>query len=368
LGLIRGQIKIMEVKMRIISLDSVTGNELLAKDIYSGSDLKLMTAGSVVKKEYVSRLKNLDIEYIYVEDELAKGVNLVNSLELQIKDQCEDSVRNILLKYSYQNDSELEEIKKVADDIIYDIMNEPMVMYNLSSIRDKSDSTYSHSLNVCALSVILAFKLKIPKAKTREIAIGCLLHDIGFTYLTMDYHNISIETCTEAEQKEIRKHIIYGYSAVEKMKWLSRTAKDIIISHHERLDGSGYPFHIKKDRIKIGSRIAAVCDEFDSKVYGNLTRKYKVHDAIDYIVSQAGILFDFNVVKAFVDSVAAYPTGSLVITNQGEVGIVLRQNPQCPTRPVIRIIKNDEGKKPKEWIEKDLTKELTLFITDTLMN
>lgn len=354
--------------MRIISLDSVKGNELLAKDIINNNETVLMAAGSVVKKEYVKRLKDLAIEYIYVEDEIGEGVNLTNSLEHQIKDQCQEAIRSILLKYSYHHSSELEEIKAVADDIIYDIMKEPEVIYNLSSIRDKSDSTYSHSLNVCALSVILAFKLKLNRNKIRDIAIGCLLHDIGFTYLTLDYHDLILEECSEKEQKEIKKHIIYGYSAVENMSWLSQTSKDIIICHHERLDGSGYPFRIKKDRIKIGSKIAAVCDEFDSRVYGNLMKKMKVHDAIDYIVSQAGVLFDFHVVKAFVDSVAAYPTGALVTTNQNEIGIVLRQNPQCPTRPVIRIIQDANGEKPAEWTEKDLTKELTLFITDTIMD
>jgi HD-GYP domain-containing protein (c-di-GMP phosphodiesterase class II) len=354
--------------MRIISLDSIKGNELLAKDIINNNDSVLMAAGTVVKREYVKRLKDLKIEYLYVEDELAQGVNLTNSLELQIKDQCKEAIRDILLKYSYHNEAELEEIKLVADEIIYDIMQEPEVIYNLSSIRDKSDITYSHSLNVCALSVIIAFKLKLSRTKIKDIAVGCLLHDIGFTYITMDYQNLEIETCSEKELREIKKHIIYGYSAVEKMEWLSQTSKDIIISHHERLDGSGYPFHLKEDRMKICSKIAAVCDEFDSKVYGNLMSKMKVHDAIDYIVSQAGVLFDFSVVKAFVDSVAAYPTGALVLTNQNETGIVLRQNAQCPTRPVIRIIQDNEGKKPTIWIEKDLTKELTLFITDTIID
>jgi len=177
-----------------------------------------------------------------------------------------------------------------------------------------------------------------------------------------------MEECSEKEQKEIKKHIIYGYSAVEKMDWLSSISRDIIISHHERMDGSGYPFHIGGSKIRIGSKIAAVCDEFDSRVYGNLVPKMKVHDAIDFIVSQAGNLFDLNVVKAFVASVAAYPIGALVITNQEEVGIVLRQNPKCPTRPVIRIIQNAKGDKPTNWVERDLTKELTLFITDTIMD
>ena len=354
--------------MRVISLDSVKGNELLAKDIMNSNNSILMTAGTVVKREYVDRLRELDIEFIYVDDELAKGVNLTESLELQIKEQCQEAVRNILLKYSYHNDQELDEIRNIADDIIYDIMNEPEVMYNLSSIRNKSESTYSHSLNVCALSVILALKLKLAKSKVKDIAIGCLLHDIGFTYISMDYSNINMEACSSKELKEIKKHIIYGYSAVENVDWLSVISKDIIISHHERMDGTGYPFRLKEDKIKIGTKIAAVCDEFDSRVYGNLTSKMKVHDAIDYIISQAGVKFDFQVVKAFVDSVAAYPTGALVSTNQEEIGIVLRQNTKCPTRPVIRIIKDREGVKPEVWIEKDLTKELTLFITDTIMD
>lgn len=354
--------------MRIISIDSVKGNELLAKDITNNNDSILIPAGTIIKKEYVNRLKDLNVEYIYIDDEIAQGIDLTDTLEFQIKEQCLEAVREILLKYSYHNDTELQEIRFIADEIIYDVLKEPEVIYNLSSIRNKSESTYSHSLNVCALSVILAIKLKQPSQKVRDIAIGCLLHDIGFTYLSLDYKNLTIETCTEKELKEIKKHILYGYSAVEKMDWLSPVSKDIIISHHERLDGSGYPFHLKEYKIKIGSKIAAVCDEFDSKVYGNLTAKMKVHDAIDYIVSQAGVKYDFNIVKVFVDSVAAYPTGALVTTNQNEIGIVLRQNPKCPTRPVIRIIKNKEGEKPANWVEKDLTKELTLFITDTIMD
>lgn len=351
--------------MRIISLSSIKGNELLAKDIISSTDSVLIAAGAVMKKEYVKRLKNLNIDYIYVEDELAEGIQLSQVLELQIKDQCLDVVKQILQNYSFQCNTELQEIKKVADEVILDILSEPEVIYNICSIRDKDESTFSHSINVCALAVLLAVRMKLPKNKMKEIAIGSLLHDIGYTYITMDYHNLLLETCSEKEKRELKKHIIYGYSAVEKMEWLSHTAKEIIISHHERIDGSGYPFHIKSDRIKIGSKIVAVCDDFDSMVYGNLVTKMKVHDALDFIVSNAGVIYDFDVVKALVDSVAAYPTGTIVITNQEEVGIVLRQNTKCPTRPVIRIVQDSDGNPTETWIEKDLTVELTLFIKDT---
>jgi len=354
--------------MRIISLDSVTGKERLAKDLISKSESVLITAGSVIKKEYVKRLKELDIQYVYVEDEIGEGIDLSDSLELQIKEQCQETVKDILQKYAYQNSADLEKIKLVAEEIIHEIMLEPEVIYNLACVRDKSESTYSHSLNVCALSVIIAYKLRLKREKIKDIAIGCLLHDIGFIYIPFDWQDLTLETCTEKEAKEIKMHTIHGYASVDKLKWLSRTSKEIILNHHERLDGSGYPFRLEGSKIRIGSKIAAVCDEFDSRVYGNLTKKLKVHEAIDYIVSQAGVLFDFNIVKAFVASVAAYPTGSIVLTNEGEIAIVLRQNPKCPTRPVIRVIKDSNGNTPREWIEKDLTKELTLFIVDTIAN
>ena len=111
--------------MRVISVDSVKGHELLAKDILNNNHAVLMTAGTTVKREYINRLKELDIEFIYVEDDIAQGINLSDSLEHQIQEQCQDAVREILLTYTYHENSEMEEIITVADEIIFDIMNIP---------------------------------------------------------------------------------------------------------------------------------------------------------------------------------------------------------------------------------------------------
>ena len=131
-------------------------------------------------------------------------------------------------------------------------------------------------------------------------------------------------------------------------------------------NGSGYPFRLNGDKIKIGSKIVAVCDSFDSLVYGYMVKPRKVHEAIEYIVSQSGLKFSHQVVKVFNDSVAAFPNGTIVLTNEKELGIVLRQNNSCPTRPVIRIIRDKEGNKCNEWIEKNLMDYHTLFIIDTV--
>ncbi len=353
--------------MRIISLDLITGDELLAKEI-TKNNTTLMTAGNIVKQEYVHKLKDLGIDHIYVEDDIAKGVILKNSLEWQIKDLCLANIKKMLTIHDLENNIPNEEVIKIANDIINIILSNPKTIYNLYSIRENSEQIYAHSLNVCALSVIVALKLKLSKSKILDIAIGALLHDIGLCFTTINYNEINTEKCSENELKEIIRHTIYGYSAVENQSWLSKISRNMIISHHERIDGSGYPFHLKENHIKLEAKIVAVCDEFDSRVYGNLVGKMKVHEAIDFIVTHAGPgrLFDLHVVNVFIDSVAVYPTGSIVETNEGEFGIVLRQNVKFPTRPVIRILQNVEGIKVNTWLEKDLSSELTMRITDTI--
>jgi uncharacterized domain HDIG len=351
--------------MRRILVNTIKGNEILARDIINNRGIVIITAGNQLKKQYIKRLLELDIMYVYIEDELSKGVESENNIEIKIMEQCQKITKEIIEKYSYQGYGDLEELQYVAEDIINDVIKQPEVLYNVIGIRNKSESTYSHSINVCALSVLLALRLKLSKVRVRDIAVGSLLHDIGYTALPSDYLNLSYNNSQE-EQKELMKHVIYGYEIVSKESWLTNVSKDIILCHHEKMDGSGFPFHINKDKIKVGSKIVALCDDFDSMVYGYLVKRMKVHDVLNYIISQAGVKYDFACVNYFIESIAAYPNGTVVATNEGETGIVLRQNEKCPTRPVLHMITNSRGEKYNTWVEKDLKKELTLFIRDTI--
>ena len=352
--------------MRRIAISAIKGDEILAQDIISDYNTLLMSAGVVLKKEYVHRLEDMGIQYIYVEDQYAEGIEKKDITEIKIKEQCQKEVQETLDKFVYCGSSELEVLKEVAQEIIMDLLEDPDIMFNVSGVRQKAESVYSHSINVAALTVFLALRMKIPKDKVREIATGTLMHDIGYTYVKTDLRDKKYTDYSDKEKKEIQMHVIYGYSAIEKESWLSNIAKDIILHHHEHVDGTGYPMHIDGEKIKVGTKIAAVCDTFDNLVYGNFAEGMKVHEAIEYIVSHAGTLFDPKVVKVFNTSIAAYPTGSTVLTNEGEYGIVIRQNKELPTRPVLRMIKDKDGKEYQKSVEKDLLVELDLFIEDTL--
>ncbi len=347
--------------MRKVSIDSLVGGEIVAKEICIENGIILIPPGAVIKKDYIEKMKELRINGVYIESDNETRCSK-EIIEDKIQEECKNLVKTTIEKYSYCADEHLQKIVTVADQIMNDILTDPEVVYNISCVREKDESTYSHSVNVTALSVLIALKLKLAKNRVRDLAIGALLHDIGIVYLPSNCRNVILAQCDEEKKAVIKKHVITGYSMVETQDWISNLSKDIILSHHERDDGSGYPMRLTKEKIRIETKIVALCDEFDSRVYGNFVERQKVNSVIDYILCEAGRKFDFKVVQTFIESVVVYPIGTHVRTNLNEIGIVIQQNYKMPTRPVIQIIDQET----KEVVIIDLVKELTMYIVEAL--
>ncbi len=352
--------------MRRIKTEQIKGREILAKDIYSAGGVVLISEGTILKKDYIEKLLELKITDVFVEDEISKEIQVQDITEEKIRVQCSEKLEETLERFSYASETELRELSKVATEIMEGVLLQDEVIYTISNVRNYSKSLYEHSLSVAALAILIAVRAGYTQTETKQIAIGALLHDIGFTNVKEKYQGLILSEQEEKVQKEIKRHVVYGYIEVEQQDWISSVSREIILYHHERLDRSGYPFHMSGDKIKPQVLLVAICDAFDNMVYGNLEKRKKVHEALDEIRNNAGIKFDTELVKTFLHSVATYPTGSMVSLNTGQKAIVLRQNADNPTRPLVRIVEqNKEG----EWIRKedrDLTLELTLFIVDTI--
>lgn len=348
--------------MRKVKVEEIREKQKLGRTIYSSQNAVILSKGTFVTVEYAKKLKSLNIDEIYIEDEISRGVREEEVIENHIKDLCYKKVKEAINRFSYSSEGESAKLKMAADEIITEILDNKNVMYNIAGVRHKSESLYSHCLSVCALSTLISLKMELPRDTVKSIAEGAILHDIGVHYTSLNIEQCDVENLTIEEQRELRKHVIYGYNVVKEAEWLSPLAKNIMLSHHECLDGTGYPFHVSGEHLKLGVRIVAICDLFDCMVYGFLRKKEKVHLAIEYIVSEANLKYDARIVEIFQKSIAAYPNGTIVITNTGEKGIVLRQNNNFPTRPVLKIIGDVNGSMRKEYIEKDLTKHLTIFI------
>lgn len=352
--------------MRRIKAENIKGREILAKDVYSASDVVLISAGTILKKEYVDKLIELKITDIFVEDEISRDIELQDITEEKISEQCTEKIRDTLERFSYASGEELKQLSRVTTEVMEGVLLQEGVIYNISNVRNYSKSLYEHSLSVAALSILISVKAGYSQAEIKEIAVGALLHDIGFTNVKEKYQGIILEEVKEAVQKEIKRHVVYGYIEVEQQEWISAVAKEIIIYHHERLDRSGYPFHMPGEKLKPQVRLVAICDAFDNMVYGNLEHRKKVHEALEEMEKLGGIKYDSRLTDIFIHAVAAYPTGTIVQLNTGECGIVLKQNAESLNRPLIRIVQQGEQ---GEWISReecDLAEKKELFIVDTI--
>lgn len=349
--------------MILKKIEELKDNEVLARALMTWDYQIILPEGAVLRAEYMDKLRDLGILEVYVREQETKAQNIA-ILKSEIEDTVKEKVKDILERHTYQHNQELVELSKTADNIISNILEEEQIIEQVFDIKERSSDIYEHSISVCSIAILTALKLDLDKSKTHDIGVGCLLHDIGLRYLTIQYENQNIENRPEKEQIEYKKHPVYGYSSLQNEKWISECSKKIILSHHERLDGSGFPLKISE--IPLECRIVNVCDAFDEMICGIACKRSKVHEAIEYLKTFKNTKFDAKVVDTFLGFTAVYPAGTHVMTNEGEIGVVLRQNKDFQDRPIIRILKDKNGLSVKGEVLKDLVKIHNVFIEKAL--
>lgn len=347
--------------MKLCKVNDLTGKEILAKDIITPEYKILLSAGTILKQDYIQKLQELDIKDVYIKEDQPDAKTVI-ILREEVGENIRFKVKNILEKHTYSHNEELVELCQTADNIIRNILEEDGVIEKIFDIKGRSSDIYEHSINLCSLATIVALKMKLPQQTVHDIGVSCLLHDLGLRYLTIEYENQNLDMLSEAEYGEYKKHPVYGYSALRSENWISNASKNMILYHHERLDGSGYP--LRATEIPKECRIIQICDAFDEMICGIGCERSKVYEAIEYLKTFRNIKFDGEIVDIFLQFTAVYPAGSIVKTNEGETGVVLYQNKDFPDRPVIRITKDKKGKKVD--VIKDLIQINHIFIEEVI--
>ena len=398
--------------MKKVKVKSLKGNEILALPIVTDGGTVLIHADVELKPELINRAIRLGIKSLYIKDYPEEVINKENYNHIVISSEddyddvynegqdvsdseCADVknekkteynnkyienhiykveetainsrtiIKNVLEKHIYRHNSDLKIIGEQAEKIIESVIEEPEVITNITEMRIISTDMYTHCINVCALSTIMALRLKMSEKQVRNISIGAILHDIGLRYIKVPYMNTNETYMNVKDALEYKKHTIFGYSSLQDDGWIPDIAKEIILLHHERIDGKGYPFQHKGDKIKTEVKLVSLCDDFESLISGVGSPKLKIYEAIEYIKANQGIKYDATITDKLLESVAVYPVGINVITSEGEMGVVVRQNHKFTDRPVIRMLKHADGSQYKDDVEKDLMEYLTLFIVDT---
>lgn len=344
-------------------LHELTGGEILARDIRNEDYQIILPEGTAIRKDYLIKLDELGITEVFVKPE-DSDVSEIAILRSETEEAIRETVKDILERHTYHNNQELAELGEAADNIIASILEEKQVVDRVYDIKERSADIYQHSISICSLAILTALKLNVDISKIHDIGVGCLLHDIGMRYISIDYNNQDMGTLNRQELMEYKKHPVYGYSSLKDEPWISDLSKAVILYHHECLDGSGFPLHTKD--IPFECRIVNVCDAFDEMICGIACKQVKVYEAIEYLKACKNILFDDKIVDVFLGFTAVYPAGTHVLTNEGDLAVVLSQNKDFPERPVIRILKDRNGNDIEIEVIKDLVKIHNIFIEKIL--
>ncbi len=342
------------------SLVDLKENEILSKAVTLWDGRVILPEGVALRPEYIQMLKELGVRKVYVRDPEVEEDEGIVILKTEIERSAKEKVKDVLERHTYHNNKELEELSKTADNIIENILEEEQIVEKVFDIKERSADIYEHSISICSMSILTAIKMGLDKKKAHDIGVACLLHDIGLRYMTIDVINRDEKDFNPQELAEYKKHPIYGYTSVQNEKWISETSKNIILSHHERINGSGFP--LKARELPIECKIVNVCDAFDEMICGIGQKKAKVYEAIEYLKAFKNIKFDDKIVDVFLGFIAVYPVGTRVITNEGETAVVTAQNKDFPSRPVIRIIKDKNGRNVREGNVRDLVKVQNIYI------
>lgn len=326
--------------MKLCRVEDLKGTEILAKDVMAKEYKILLSAGTLLKSEYIVKLRELNVREVYIKEDEPDTKQVV-ILKEEVEAGFKSKVKNILGKHTYSHNEKLMELCQTADNIITNILEEEEVVEKIYDIKERSSDIYEHSISLCSLATIVALKMELSQEMVHDIGVSSLLHDLGLRYLSIPYENQSLDKLSEAECAEYKKHPIYGYTTLRDEGWISEAGKNMILYHHERLDGSGYP--LKTTDISQECRIIQICDAFDEMICGIGCERSKVYEAVRYLRTNKDIKFDGKIVDILLEFTAVYPAGTLVRTSEGETGIVLYQNKQYPDRPVIRITKDRNG-------------------------
>ena len=343
--------------MRRASLSTLQGHEVLAKAIFDEEGRILLREGIIIKTTFINKLQALGITYVYIEDEVSQGIEINDVVSEETRQQSKKAIAETAQKFIRRGDISLQGIVTAAEKVIDDILSQKEVMINLVDIRAKEDVLFSHSVNVSILSVMTGCNMGYNMAKLKELAVGALLHDMGIISIMKETHPGSGKF--ELDKSRYQEHPKLGYDILNKQSSISSFVKIIALTHHEKMDGTGYPFGLKADEIHEMVRIVSVCNAFDSIMHNNrMLFDVPPYQAIEFLEASPDI-FDTNIVKHFTANVSLYPSGMRVRLNTGEPGIVCRQNKVFPSRPVVRLLSvlNKD-------VEVDLSQTLNIFIEE----
>jgi putative nucleotidyltransferase with HDIG domain len=290
-----------------------------------------------------------ELSKVVIED-LSAGPDVLRSYEKQLKQafnvrqKTVYTVRNMLSDIRAGRAFSMQTVINTVEEMVEEILENNDVSLRICQLKKHSYNTYVHSVNVSVLMAAFAASLGYSKEKIIEISIGGMLHDIGKVKVPEHLLRKS-GAYTMHELEQIKKHPLSGVEILKKMSLkVPDTTYNIILQHHERYNGGGYPQRLKGKQIDEMAQICAIADVYDTLTSETNHRKSCLpQEALALIFQGSDEEYSRTLVEYFTKMLGIYPVGSFVKLISQEMGIVVKINRNSLLAPHVMILFDTQG-------------------------
>ena len=332
--------------MKMVMIDDLKAGMILAEPVIGNYELTYANSDEVISEQMIEGLERLGIAYVFVKDESHAFIDsnshqdLTSELLTSSENYGEmlDMMRHVFSDFQFLDKKILDRVKTPMDDLIASVSKNTGILLKLKSLYLKDEYSLTHSVHVCLLSAMIAKWNGLGKKDIESIALAGLFHDLGKSKIPDDILN-KPGSLEPHEFSVMKRHSELGYKIAKAQDVFEKDVLRGIIEHHERLDGSGYPFGLKKDQIHPYAQIIAIADVYDAMT---TERSYKNRESPFVAVEVIKDLSYKNhlhpgLVNRFLKNIYRLYIGSEVVLTNGLCGEIVYINNFAPERPLIRL-------------------------------
>lgn len=316
------------------------GIEEVYIDTSAGLDVEKAPSLPEVKEQISQKIVKIGQQSDASKKKIATKISMQEELAhaRKIKDQAMGVVTGVLADTRLGKQVDVSPVKAIVEQIAESMFRNTGAILSLSLIKQKDEYTFTHSVNVGVFLISFARAIGMSEEETIQAGIGGMLHDIGKMKIPLEILN-KPGKLTEEEFALMKRHALFSGEILRETPGVSQIAVDVAQQHHERFNGSGYPFNLGGDQLSQAGQMAAIVDVYDAITSNRCYhRGMNSSDALKKMYEWSKHHFDLALFQKFILCVGIHPVGSMVRLKNHKVGVVIENHPDAILFPVVRLI------------------------------
>jgi len=308
----------------------------IAETILNEYGAIVVSEGTVLDENIIRKLNNIGVYRLQIFDEKVVEVETKDVFKKKYNEDV-NKVKELIWSISNGMDFNNAKVNEVVDSVLNRSEERRDIIGCLNQIRSADEYTYSHSVNVSLLAMLIGKWMKLDDERVRLLVQAGLLHDIGKTKVPFEILN-KPGKLTDEEFEEVKKHTVHGYRILEKVPHVHREILAVVLMHHEKEDGSGYPTGLTGEKLNLLTKIITVADIFDAKTSNRVYKgKETPFDVFKFMEEESIGKLSPVVVNVLFNNIASYYIGDKVKLNNGDIGEIVYINPRSVSKPIVKV-------------------------------